>query len=100
MLDLGYDALWVVEPRKVPCPGNPKEAKARIRLDESLTLLRRSEGVPFAPDQECRRRQVSPTLSENQFPSIPKPAGIGDAPDQAKHALDIASRVRDVNVEQ
>jgi hypothetical protein len=48
----------------VPCPGNPDEAKVRIRRDESLTLPRRSEGVPFAPDQERRRRQSSPTLAE------------------------------------
>jgi hypothetical protein len=99
-LDLADDRLWVVDPGVVPCPGNPDEAKIRILCGESRTLLGRSECVPFGPDQERRRRQGSPTLAENHFSSISKSPGTGDAPHQAKHALDVASHVRDVDVEQ
>jgi hypothetical protein len=98
MLDLGDDALWVVEPRKVPCPGNPNEAKVRIRRHESLTLHRRSERVAFAPDEERRRRQSLPTLAENQLRSNAKPSDVGYALDQAEHALDISSLVPGVDV--
>src|SRR5436309_13120756 len=86
-LDFGYDGLWVVEPRIVACRGNSHEAKVRIRRDESLTLLGRSEGVVFGPDEKRRHRQRSPALAEDQLASVPKPAPIGDTRNQAEHAL-------------
>jgi hypothetical protein len=39
-LDLDDDGVWVVDPRKVACPGKSNEAKVRMRRDESLALLR------------------------------------------------------------
>ena len=35
-LDLDDDGVWVVDPRKVACPGKSNEANVRIRRDESL----------------------------------------------------------------
>jgi hypothetical protein len=81
------------------CAGNPDEAKVRICRDESFTVLRRCKDVTVTPDKECRRRQRLPTLAEDDLRSIPEPSEIGDAVDQADHALDVSSHVRDIDVE-
>jgi hypothetical protein len=99
-LDLDDDGVCVVDPRDVPYPGNPNEAKVRVRRDERLTLLWRSERVVLGPDENRRRRQRSPALAKDQLASVPKAAPIGDAGNQAEHALDVSSCVRDVDVEE
>ena len=85
---------------KVACPGEVNEAKVRIRRDESLALRWRSQGVVFRPDEKRRHRQRAPALTEDQLASVPRAAPIGDTGNQAEHALDVSSAVRDVEVEQ
>ena len=65
------DGVWVVDPRKVACPGKPNEAKVRIRRGERLTLLRRSEGVVFGQRRSVgvvSARQRSPRIRSRRYP--------------------------------
>ena len=65
LLDLGYDGFWVVDPGVVACSGDSDEAEVRVGRDESFTLLGRSEGVVFRPEEKRRRRQRLPALAED-----------------------------------
>ena len=86
-------ALW-------PAPGTRMRRRFGFVATRASPSSGDPQGVVFGPEEKRRRRQGSPALAEDQLASVPEAAPIRNTRNQAEPALDVPSRVRDVDVEQ